>query len=85
MGVTTSSGFWPSTERARGPASDEVTGSPLDTIPPELLAADVRGTKITLTYNKTLDDDSVPTGEAFGVTVNDDPDRSATFQQRAVW
>ena len=59
--------------KGEGPASDEVTGSPRDTIPPELLAADVRGTKITLTYNKTLDDDSVPTGEAFGVTVNDDP------------
>ena len=59
--------------KGEGPASDEVTGSPQDTTPPELLAADVRGTKITLTYNKTLDADSVPTGEAFGVTVNDDP------------
>ena len=59
--------------KGEGPASDEVTGSPQDTTPPEFLATDVRGTKITLTYNKTLDADSVPTGEAFGVTVNDDP------------
>ena len=59
--------------KGEGPASDEVTGSPQDTTPPEFLAADVRGTKITLTYNKTLAADSVPTGEAFGVTVNDDP------------
>ena len=59
--------------KGEGPASDEVTGSPQDTTLPELLAADVRGAKITLTYNKTLDADSVPAGEAFGVTVNDGP------------
>ena len=52
-----------------GPASDEATGTPRETTPPELVTAVVDGAALTLTYNEALDENSVPAAEAFAVMV----------------
>ena len=52
-----------------GPASDEATGTPRETTPPELVTAVVDGTALTLTYKESLDENTVPAAEAFAVMV----------------
>ena len=52
-----------------GPPSDEATGTPRETTPPELATATVDGTTLTLTYDKDLDENSEPSSDAFSVTV----------------
>ena len=52
-----------------GPPSDDVTGTPRETTPPELATATVDGTTLTLTYDEDLDENSEPSSDAFSVTV----------------
>ena len=52
-----------------GPPSDEATGTPRETTPPELSTATVDGTTLTLTYDEALDENSEPSSDAFSVTV----------------
>ena len=52
-----------------GPPSDEATGTPRETTPPELATATVDGTTLTLTYDEDLDENSEPSSAAFSVTV----------------
>ena len=51
-----------------GPPSDEATGTPRETTPPELSTATVDGATLTLTYDKDLDENSEPSPDAFSVT-----------------
>ena len=52
-----------------GPPSDEATGTPRETTPPELATATVDGPTLTLTYDKDLDENSEPSSDPFSVTV----------------
>ena len=52
-----------------GPPSDEATGTPRETTPPELSTATVDGTTLTLTYDEALDEASGLAVDAFSVTV----------------
>ena len=52
-----------------GPPSDEATGTPRETTPPELSTATVDGAALTLTYDEALDENSEPSSDAFSVTV----------------
>ena len=52
-----------------GPPSDEATGTPRETTPPELSTATVDGTTLTLTYDEALDENSEPSPDAFSVAV----------------
>ena len=52
-----------------GPPSDEATGTPRETNPPELSTATVDGATLTLTYDEDLDENSEPSPDAFSVTV----------------
>ena len=52
-----------------GPPSDEVTGTPRETTPPELATATVDGTTLTLIYDEALDEASGLAADAFSVTV----------------
>ena len=52
-----------------GPPSDEATGTPRETTPPELSTATVDGATLTLTYDEDLDETSEPATDAFSVTV----------------
>jgi uncharacterized repeat protein (TIGR02059 family) len=52
-----------------GPPSDEATGTPKETTPPELATATVDGTTLTLTYDEALDEASRLGADAFSVTV----------------
>ena len=52
-----------------GPPSDEATGTPRETTPPELSTATVDGAALTLTYYEDLDENSEPSADAFSVTV----------------
>ena len=52
-----------------GPPSDEATGTPRETTPPELSTATVDGATLTLTYDEALDENSEPSSDAFSVTV----------------
>ena len=52
-----------------GPPSDEATGTPRETTPPELSTATVDGTTLTLIYDEALDENSEPSSDAFSVTV----------------
>ncbi len=52
-----------------GPPSDDVTGTPRETTPPELSTATVDGATLTLTYDEDLDENSEPSSDAFSVTV----------------
>ena len=51
-----------------GPPSDEATGTPRETTPPELSTATVDGATMTLTYDEDLDENSEPSPDAFSVT-----------------
>ena len=51
-----------------GPPSDEATGTPRETTPPELSTATVDGATLTLTYDEALDENSEPSSDAFSVT-----------------
>ena len=54
-----------------GPPSDQRTGTPRETIPPELVSSGLRvdGATLTLAYDEALDGDSVPAVDAFVVKV----------------
>ena len=52
-----------------GPPSDEATGTPRETTPPELATATVDGRTLTLTYDEDLDENSEPSSDAFSVAV----------------
>ena len=52
-----------------GPPSDEATGTPRETTPPELSIATLDGATLTLTYDEDLDENSEPSSDAFSVTV----------------
>ena len=52
-----------------GPPSDEATGTPRETTPPELATATVDGPTLTLTYDEALDEASEPSSDAFSVAV----------------
>ena len=52
-----------------GPPSDEATGTPRETTPPELSTATVDGAALTLTYDEALDENSEPSSDAFSVAV----------------
>ncbi len=52
-----------------GPPSDEATGTPRETTPPELATATVDGTTLTLTYDEALDEASGLAADAFSVAV----------------
>ena len=52
-----------------GPPSDEATGTPRETTPPELSTATVDGATLTLTYDEVLDENSEPSSDPFSVTV----------------
>ena len=52
-----------------GPPSEDATGSPRETTPPELATAKVDGATLTLTFDEALDGDSEPALDAFSVTV----------------
>ena len=52
-----------------GPPSDEATGTPRETTPPELSTATVDGATLTLTYDEALDGNSEPSPDAFSVNV----------------
>ena len=54
-----------------GLPSDDGSGTPRETVPPELSGASVDGAALTLTFNEALDEDSEPATTAFTVTVND--------------
>ena len=53
-----------------GLPSDDSSGTPRETVPPELSAASVDGATLTLTFNETLDADSEPAPTVFTVTVS---------------
>ena len=50
--------------------SEDGTGTPRETVPPELSEASVDGTTLTLTFNEALDENSAPPTTAFTVTVS---------------
>ncbi len=52
-----------------GLPSDDGSGTPRETVPPELSGASVDGATLTLTFNEALDEDSEPATTAFTVTV----------------
>ena len=52
-----------------GPPSDEATGTPRETTPPELATATVDGPTLTLTYDEALYEASGLAADAFSVTV----------------
>ena len=52
-----------------GPSSAEATGTPRETIPPQLGTALVDGGTLTLTFDEALDEASVPATTTFEVTV----------------
>ena len=52
-----------------GPPSDDVTGTPRETTPPELATATVDGTTLTLIYDEALDEASGLVSDTFSVTV----------------
>ena len=52
-----------------GLPSDDGSGTPRETVPPELSGASVDGATLTLTFNEALDEDSKPATTAFTVTV----------------
>ena len=52
-----------------GTPSAEATGTPRETVPPQFETPEVDGETLTLTYDETLDQDSVPRTTAFRVTV----------------
>ena len=52
-----------------GPPSDEATGTPRETTPPELATATVDGTTLTLTYDEALGEASEPAADTYSVTV----------------
>ena len=52
-----------------GDPSDEESGTPRETTPPELSTATADGATLTLTYNETLDGASEPAADASAVTV----------------
>ncbi len=52
-----------------GPPSDDVTGTPRETTPPELSTTTVDGATLTLTYDEDLDENSEPSSDAFSVAV----------------
>ena len=56
-------------DAGEGPPSDEATGTPRETTPPELSTATVDGATLTLTYDEALDENSEPSSDAFSVTV----------------
>ena len=58
-----------SNEVGDGDPSDEETGTPRETTPPELSTAAVDGAALTLTYNEALDGGSTPATSAFAVTM----------------
>ena len=60
-----------STEGADSDPSGEVTATPTETTPPELLSASVDGATLTLTFDEQLDTDEAPERAAFTVTVGD--------------
>ena len=53
-----------------GAPSEESTGTPRETTPPEFSSAAVNGAVLTLTYNEALDGDSNPGATAFAVSVD---------------
>ncbi len=52
-----------------GLPSDDGSGTPRETVPPELSAASVDGATLTLTFNEAVDANSEPASTAFTVTV----------------
>ena len=52
-----------------GPPSPEATGTPRESIPPELSTVSVAGAAVTLTFDEALDETSVPGPAAFTVIV----------------
>ena len=50
--------------------SEDGSGTPRETVPPELSAASVDGATLILTFNEALDEDSEPPTTAFKVTVS---------------
>ena len=52
-----------------GLPSDDGSGTPRETVPPELSEASVDGAALTLAFNEALDEDSEPAPTAFTVTV----------------
>ena len=59
---------------AAGLPSVEMTGTPMAAnTAPAFMCATVDGTQVVLTYDKALDATSTPAGNAFTVTVDDDP------------
>ena len=58
-----------SNEVGDGDPSNEETGTPRETTPPELSTAAVDGAALTLTYNEALDGGSTPATSAFAVTM----------------
>ena len=52
-----------------GPPSDEATGTPRETTPPDLSTATVDGATLTLTYDEGLDENSEPSSDPFSITV----------------
>ena len=57
------------TDDAESDPSGEVTASPRETTPPELLSASVDGARLTLTFDEALDTGDAPHTSAFAVTV----------------
>ena len=58
-------------DSAESDPSGEVTASPRETTPPELLSASVDGARLTLTFNEALGTGETPDRSAFAVTVGD--------------
>ena len=58
-------------QHGESPPSPEVSGTPHEVVPPELLSVEVNGSTLTLNYGETLDGNSVPAVKTFGVFVND--------------
>ena len=54
----------------KGPPSDEATGTPRETTPPELSTATVAGATLTLTYDESLDEKAEPATGPFSVAVS---------------
>ena len=52
------------------PPSEDGSGTPRETVPPELSAASVDGAALTLTFNEALDGNSEPAATAFTVKVS---------------
>ena len=53
-----------------GLPSGDGSGTPRETVPPELSAASVDGATLTLSFNEAIDEDSEPAATAFTVTVS---------------